>query len=114
MVLNKRSLPGWMILTMVTMGIAGIIWMFKVAKETIDELNYHDIDSAGLNILWLFLTFGLYYFWWNYKISTYLSTIERKADIEPDFWAPFMSLTFGLFLHQSRINRIASSQRKID
>lgn len=110
--LTRRSIPGWLFLSMITFGIAGIVWIFKVAKEIIEELDYHDIDSPGLNILWLFLTGGLYYYWWNYKISTYLSTVERKNNIEPDFWAPFMSLTFGLILHQSRINRIGSSQRK--
>lgn len=104
--MKKRSIPISVFLTVITVGIYGIIWWFKVTEETIHELNYDSIDSAPMNLFYLIITLGLYYFWWNYKISTYISTIERRHNVEPDFWSPFMSLTFGIILHQSRINRL--------
>lgn len=108
--MKQRSVPLSIFLSVVTLGIYGYIWWFQVAEDTIQELKYESIDSAPLNLLYLFITFGLYLFWWNYKISTYLSTIEKRRNIEPDIWAPFMSLIFGLILHQSRINRISKEQ----
>jgi len=105
--MRKRSIPLSVFLTVITFGIYGIVWWFKVTEEIIKELKYESIDSAPLNLLYLIISFGLYCFWWNYKISTYLSTIERRHHVEPDFWAPLMSLTFGIILHQSRINRLS-------
>ncbi|MGI5084624.1 DUF4234 domain-containing protein [Treponema putidum] len=105
--MRKRSIPLSVFLTVITFGIYGIVWWFKVTEEIIQELKYESIDSAPLNLLYLIISFGLYCFWWNYKISTYLSTIERRHNVEPDFWAPLMSLTFGIILHQSRINRLS-------
>ena len=102
--------PTFCLSLVVTLGIYGFIWWFQVTEDTIRELKYESIDSAPLNLLYYFITFGLYLFWWNYKISTYLSTIEKRHNIEPDLWAPFMSLIFGLILHQSRINRISIGQ----
>lgn len=109
--MKYRSIPLSVFLSIVTLGIYGFIWWFQVTEDTIRELKYESIDSAPLNLLYYFITFGLYLFWWNYKISTYLSTIEKRHNIEPDLWAPFMSLIFGLILHQSRINRISIGQR---
>lgn len=80
-----------------------------MADEIISELGYNEIDSAKLNVLFSIITFGTYILWWNYKMSNYLATCERKKNVEPDFWAPVFSLTFGLVLHQSRINRMVAS-----
>lgn len=109
--MKKRSIPLSVFLTVITFGIYGLVWFFKVSEETIRELNYESIDGAPLNLLYLLLTFGTYMFWWNYKISTYLNTIERRKNVEPDFWAPLMSLFFGIILHQSRINRLTVSNQ---
>ncbi len=106
--MKKRSIPLCLFLSVITFGIYGFVWFYNVAKETIDELQYNNIDSAGLNLLYLIITFGGYNMWWNYKISTYLATLERRKNMEPDFWAPLFSLMFGLILHQSRINRLTA------
>lgn len=104
--MKKRSIPLSIIFSCITCGIYLLFWAYSIAEDLIRELGYEGIDNAGLNVVWLVLTFGLYYFWWNYKVCSYLSTIERRNNIEPDFWAPLMSLWFGLILHQSRINRV--------
>lgn len=108
--MKKRSIPLWIFLSVITFGICLFVWFYSITKETIEELDYESIDNAGLNLFYLLITFGLYGFWWNYKISTYLSTIERRKNVEPDFWAPLMSLTFGFVLHQSRINRLVAEK----
>lgn len=102
----KRSIPMSIFLSVITFGIYGLVWFYSITKSLIEELEYGTVDSAPLNLLYVVLTLGLYIFWWNYKISTYISTIERRKNIEPDFWAPILSIWFGLVLHQSRINRI--------
>lgn len=110
--MQKRSIPLWVFISVITCGIGAIIWFYQIAKEVISELKYESIDSPGLNLLFYIITFGTYKTWWNYKISTYLSSVERQKGMEPDFWAPVLSLVFGLILHQSRINRIVASQGK--
>jgi len=107
--MKKRSIPLSIFLSVITLGIYGLYWFYSITKALIDTLEYHSVDGAGINLLFLIISFGLYYYWWNYKISNYISTIERRANIEPDFWAPIFSLTFGLILHQSRINRIVAT-----
>ena len=109
--MQKRSIPMSIFLSIITAGIYGIFWFFKVTEEVIEELNYAAIDSPSMNVLYVIITFGVYYFWWNYKMSTYLSTLERKNDIEPDFWGPIFSLYFGIILHQTRLNRIILAKK---
>ena len=104
--MKKRSIPLSVFLSIITLGIYGIVWWYSITSEAIEELEYGSIDSAPLNLLYVVLTLGIYIFWWNYKMSTYISTLERRKNIEPDFWAPLMSMWFGIILHQSRINRI--------
>lgn len=119
MKLNKRSVGFWVFLAVlflfVTLGIGTVIllliWVHKVSSEVIEELNCADIDPPANNVLLMIFGGVFYYAWWNYKISRYLSTIERKNDIEPDFWAPVFSQYFGLIQHQSRINSIVSTKK---
>lgn len=106
--MKKRSIPLSVFLSIITVGIYGIVWWYKITDETVTELKYESIDSPPLNLLYVILTLGLYGVWWNYKISTYISTIERRHNVEPDFWAPLMSLWFGIILHQARINRVVA------
>ena len=56
--MKKRSIPLSVFLTVITFGIYGIVWWFKVTDETINELNYGSIDSAPLNLFYLIITFG--------------------------------------------------------
>lgn len=107
--MKKRSIFGWVFLSVITLGICFLVWFFKISKETIRYLKIEDVDRPGINLLFFIITVGLYTFWWNYKISRYISTIERKNDIEPDLLAPIFSMTFGLILHQSRLNMVVSA-----
>lgn len=104
--MKKRSIPLTIIYTIISCGIYGLYLIYKLADELICELDYEKIDNAGLNVLWAILSCGIYLGWWHYKISKYLSTIERKNGIEPDFWAPVFSFVFGTVLHISRMNQI--------
>ena len=109
-VMKKRSIPLTIIFTIISCGIYGLYLIYKLADELICELDYEKIDNAGLNVLWAILSCGIYLGWWHYKISKYLSTIERKNGIEPDFWAPVFSLVFGTILHISRMNQIIETK----
>lgn len=44
--MKKRSIPLSVFLTVITLGIYGIVWWFEVTEETIQELKYDAIDSA--------------------------------------------------------------------
>ena len=110
--LEKRSIFLWIFLSVLTLGICLIVWIYKVSKETIRYLKIEDIDTPALNLLFLIITLGVYLFWWNYKISRYISTIERRNDIQPDLLAPIFSMIFGIILHQSRLNMVVSKIEK--
>jgi hypothetical protein len=111
-ILKRRSIFLWFFLSVITLGICYLVWIYMITKETTKYLDMEDVDNAGLNVLFAILFSVLYVPWWNCKIARYLQTVERKNDIEPDILAPLLALFFGTALHQSRINMVVSRQHR--
>lgn len=50
--MKKRSIPLSVFLSIITVGIYGIVWWYKITDETVTELKYESIDSPPLNLLY--------------------------------------------------------------
>ena len=109
--MKSRSIAFSIFISIVTLGVYLLIWFYYVSKEVLDEMEIdEEKDNALINLVFLIITLGIYWVWWNYKISIYLNKIERRNDMESDFWATPLSLWFGMIVHQFRINAIVESQ----
>lgn len=108
--MKHRSIPLCVLLSVLSLGIFFLYWFYRISLETVEELNYEKIDYPSLNLTYLILSLFTYLMWWNYKISAYLTTIEKNVKIETDFWSSPLSVLYGLVLHQSRINRVLATK----
>ena len=109
--IQPRNIVMCIILSIVTCGIYGIIWMIK-ANDQINYLaNEPTATSGGLVILYTFLTCGIYGFFWYYNMGNRCDRIERMNGSKG-----IMFLVFGLFglgivsmcLMQDTINKAVS------
>ncbi len=109
--MKKRSLEFSVFIGVITLGVYLLIWFYNVSKEVLHEMEIdEETDNALINLVFLIITAGIYWFWWNYKISVYLNKIEQKNGLESDFWATPLSLYFGMVIHQFRINALAPNK----
>ncbi|MBU45028.1 MAG: hypothetical protein CMN76_17585 [Spirochaetaceae bacterium] len=102
-----------LLLTFVTCGIYGIIWIYKVSDALAQELPEEGINP-GMVILLFFITCGIYPLIWYYKMGEWLPKVGQKygKNIENEgtlllllgiFFSPA-----ALYIIQDRINQIAS------
>lgn len=109
--LKKRGIILGIILTFVTLGIYGIVWMICLSNELSD---YNDEKKNGLvEFLLMLVTFGIYYIYWNYKMGKKVLRAEEKAGKKgKDNSVIYAILSFlgagliSLALVQSRVNKI--------
>lgn len=101
-----------LILTIVTCGIYGFIWIFQVARAVESELD-EKMLGGGAVILLTIITCGIYQLVWAYQMGEWLEKIGAKygKKIENE---GFIYLIVGLFFYpvswlmiQTKINEIA-------
>lgn len=70
--IEKRSIPPYIILSLVTCGIFGLFWMATLNDDVNAVLGHTDDTSGGLVVLLGIVTCGIYAIYWNYKIGSKL------------------------------------------
>lgn len=100
------------LLSIVTCGIYGLVWVYQVAGAVQAELG-EEAPGAGLVIILFFVTCGIYPLIWYYKMGEWLPKIATKygKSVENE---GVLYLVLGLFfvpatwyMIQSKINEIA-------
>lgn len=72
----NRSIAISILLSIVTLGIYGIYWMYKLNDEVAAEAGKPPIISGGLLILLSIVTFGIYLLYWCYKQGEFIDQIQ--------------------------------------
>lgn len=67
MFIEKRSIPTAIILTIVTCGIYGLFWDFKIWDSLYRSTNRP--SSAGMDVVLSLVTCGIYYIYMMYKMG---------------------------------------------
>ena len=65
--IEKRSLPLCIVLTIVTCGIYGLIWFVWLNDDTNEVSNEQQPTSGGIALLLDIVTCGIYGIYWSYK-----------------------------------------------
>ncbi|MEQ8349939.1 MAG: DUF4234 domain-containing protein [Leptospiraceae bacterium] len=102
-----------LLLTFVTCGIYGLIWIYQVSAALSQELPEEGINP-GMVILLSFVTCGIYSLIWYYKMGEWLQKAGQKhgKTLENEgtlllllgiFFSPA-----ALYIIQERINKIAA------
>jgi hypothetical protein len=113
---HQANIPLYLILSIVTFFVWDLYWNWRQMRTCNELLGRKEFGF----ILWLFLcaiTFGLYYFYYQYKMGAAIVEIALERGVEPLHELPLISvaaalLGFGIIadcIHQFEINRIVES-----
>ena len=112
-VVEERSLPLWIILSLVTCGIAGWVWLVMIADD-IKELKGGDKPSGVLDVILGLVTCGIYFWYVYYQYPKHVVDIQKaKGKEESDI--SVLCLILGIFflgivsmaLIQNEVNKFA-------
>ena len=113
---KERNVVTAIILSIVTCGIYGIVWMIGMTDDAA-HLN-EDVNMKGVNAFLLTLvTCGIYSFFWAYKMGKTMNEVGNKKGVQiADNSILYLILSiFGLgivnyCLIQSDLNKFATQQ----
>lgn len=92
----KRNIVVAILLSIVTCGIYGIIWMIKLNDELNALANKQGATSGGMVFLLTLVTCGIYGWFWYYKMGENVDTIKANKG-EASSNSPIIYLVLGLF-----------------
>ena len=114
--INKKNIAICIILTIVTCGIYGIIWMINMV-DALNTASQSQGESSGATVFLLSLvTCGIYSWVWLYKAGEKVNIIKRLNGEFPDSSTPIIYLVLGLcglgivsyYLIQDQLNKVAA------
>ena len=111
----QRNIVVSIILSIVTCGIYGIIWMIKLNDELNALANKQGATSGGMVFLLTLVTCGIYGFFWYYKMGENVEAIKANNGM-PAGSSPIIYLVLGLCglgivnycLMQDTINKVVA------
>lgn len=74
---QRRSIPVCIILTLVTCGIYGFYWVYKLNEDVNDLARDREATGGGLVILFMIITCGIYGWYWLYKMGEKCNRIRQ-------------------------------------
>ena len=114
--IKNRSIALCIILTFVTCGIYGIVWIINVADDLNMASGYDGDTSGGMVFLLTLITCGIYGLYWYYKCGEKVSVIRQRQGLPESGSNGILYLVLSLFglsiislcLIQSELNNVAS------
>lgn len=122
--IEKRNIAACVVFTIITCGIYGLYWIYKMNEE-INIISKHEDDtSGGLVILFGIITCGIYYIYWAYKMGDKLKEYytKKKSNEGNDLPVLYLILMIANYvacgictiicycLMQDKINKIVSKK----
>ena len=114
---GQRSIILSIILSIITCGIYGLYWIYKLVEE-LNEASGNTNDTGGLAvILFSLITCGIYGLYWYYKAGEKVNTAKTQRGIGPaDSSFSILYLVLGIFglgiisyaLIQNELNKISA------
>ena len=112
-----RSIPGVIILTLITCGLYGLVWYYEVSRE-LQEVTGKTETSPGMEVLLIVVTCGLYVVYWWFKYGKMLAEAQsiRLLPVTDNsillvalsvagFWCAWLDVV-NMAIMQSDLNRL--------
>lgn len=114
--IEKKEIAIAIILTLITCGIYGLIWIAKL-NDTLNGASNSDDMSGGTVVLLSLVTGGLFMIYWAYKAGEKLNVIKSMRGMQTDSNASILYLILCIFglgivayaLIQSELNKMATA-----
>ena len=116
--IQKRSIPVAIILTIVTCGIYGIYWFIVMTDDAVKASNGKEYQtSGGVAFLLNLVTCGIYSLYWYFKMGKAVASAKADRNLPADDNS-VLYLVLGLFglgiisycLIQSELNNMAQGE----
>lgn len=111
----KRNIGLCILFTVITCGIYGFYWIYKLTEET-NSLSGDSSTSPGLTILLIIVTCGIYSWYWAYKMGKQLQVAQEAAGLvssdDSVLYLVLFIFQFGIIaqaIMQSNVNKIVDS-----
>lgn len=112
---QNRSIPLYLILSIVTCGIFGLYWFVCLADD-LNTASGHPEDTSGIMVLvFTIVTCGIYGLYWYYKAGTKVAEIQRRTTGYGDSNSGILYLIIALIgfgivnycIIQSELNKVS-------
>lgn len=111
----NRNIVVCILLSIVTCGIYGLYWIYRLVNELNTASGHPQDTSGGLVILFSIITCGIYGIYWYYKAGEKVAEIRRRQTGAADNSTAILYLVLALFgfgivndcLIQSELNNLA-------
>lgn len=120
--MRERSIVFWIIISVVTFGIGGIVWFVKITDDAVRANDGQEYStSGGAALLFTLITLGFYGWYWYYKMGKALY-IAKKMRGMPSEDRSILYLILGLVgvgfisvvLMQDELNDMAKLEKTVD
>lgn len=95
--LENRNIAFCIVLSLVTCGIYGLYWLYKI----IEDLNAASKDpaptSGGMAILLMLITCNIYGWFWLYRAGQQMNQAKQQRNLPPDPNASIIYLVLAIF-----------------
>jgi hypothetical protein len=121
---EERNIPLSLVLSLITCGLYGFVWMYKIGDDLRKSLR-RDEPRAGLDLFLTLLTCGLWGIYVAYKYPVLIAELQQKRGLPKSdlslvcillaifsLWKVYGFGLIGLVLMQNELNRIWRSQRQ--
>ena len=115
--IQKRDVVIAIILSIVTCGIYGIIWMIGLNDDVKTVSNDTTLPSGGIVFLLTLVTCGIYGFYWFYRLGQLMKTAYENngMEVKDNSILYLLLAVFGLsivnyIIIQSDLNQIAEKK----
>ena len=75
---NQRSIPLYIVLTLVTCGLFGLYWFVVLTDETNEATGETQLASGALALILTIITCNIYGWYWAYKMGEKVDIIKSQ------------------------------------
>lgn len=91
LLLQRRSVALCIVLTLITCGLYGLYWMYRLNNELNQTAGVWPYTSGGLVVILHLITCGIYGIYWNYRMG------QNVSRLTGDNYSAIVFLVFSLF-----------------
>lgn len=78
--IQRRDLPMAIILTIITCGIYGYYWMYKMTED-VNTVSGDNTINPGMTIVFTIITCGIYGYYWVYKMGKLVAQGQQRNNM---------------------------------
>jgi hypothetical protein len=111
-VLGKKNIALWIVLAIVTCGIANLVWIYQITRDVAEIKKDANYRSPGLAVLFTIITCGIYAIYWAYVTTKDIIEEEKRrgGGVSADDNLPLINVLLAIFTETIAANAIMQNE----